>query len=520
MNEPNPADQEGRVLVLAPTGKDGANSRAVLGKAGFACTVCRDINQLCREVEAGVGAVVLTEEALTLDRASCLTELLQRQPAWSDLPVVALTRGGPDSPAALRAMQTLGNVILLERPVRVSTLLTAVRTALRARARQYQSRAHLLQLQEADRRKDEFLAMLAHELRNPLAPIQNALEVFKLRGPADATLRWAREVVDRQVGHLTRLVDDLLDVSRVTRGKVVLKKELCDLAAVLARAVETSRPLIEARAQALTVTLPTEPLMIDGDIVRLGQVVANLLNNAAKYTPVQGHIWLTAGRQGEDATISVRDDGIGIARDMLPKVFDLFTQADSSLDRSQGGLGIGLTLVRSIVELHGGRVQVESAGTGRGSEFTVQLPASASGPPPQAAGRPAAPTTAAPTCRVLVVDDNHDAADSLAMLLRLAGHDVRTAYNGSAALELSASFGPEAVVLDIGLPGMNGYELARRFRTYAAPPLLIALTGYGQEEHRQRAEEAGFDHHLVKPPDLERLQRILRAAARTKSAGS
>src|SRR5579871_3183755 len=314
MSEVNRTDLESRVLVLAPTGKDGANSRAVLGKAGIACAVCRDVSELCREIGAGVGAVLLTEEALSLDKASRLAEALRGQPPWSDLPVVALTRGGPDSSAALRAMETLGNVILLERPVRVSTLLTAVRTALRARARQYQARAHLAQLQEADRRKDEFLAMLAHELRNPLAPLRNALHIVRQRGPERrAVVRQAWDLMDRQVGHLVRLVDDLLDVSRITRGKIELRKEAVDLAEAATRAVEAARPLIDARRHRLTYEGPPAPVRVEADPVRLTQVIGNLLNNAAKYTDEGGQITLTVGREAHEAVVRVRDTGVGIS---------------------------------------------------------------------------------------------------------------------------------------------------------------------------------------------------------------
>ena len=511
MSESDPTELERRVLVLAPTGKDGTNSRAVLGKAGMACAVCRDVKDLCREIEAGCGAVLLTEEALSLDQASCLAEALRRQPRWSDLPVVALTRGGPDSPAALRAMETLGNVILLERPVRVSTLLTAVRTALRGRARQYEGRAYLAQLEEADHRKDEFLAMLAHELRNPLAPLRNALHIVRQRGPdRRAVTRHALDLMDRQVGHLVRLVDDLLDVSRITRGKVELRKEAIDLAEAATRAVESARPLIDARRHRLTYEGPPAPVRVEADPVRLTQVIGNLLTNAAKYTDEGGRITLTVGWEAGEAVVRVRDTGVGIAPEMLPRVFDLFTQVERTLDRAQGGLGIGLTLVRSLVELHGGSVQAFSGGVGAGSEFVVRLPARADA---EDRGRETRPGVAAPVTprRILVVDDNLDSAETLAQLLQLSGHQARTAHNGPGALAAAGAFRPEVVLLDIGLPGMDGYEVARRLR--AGPGgekmLLVAQTGYGQEEDRCRSRQAGFDAHLVKPVDPGALQALL-----------
>ena len=511
MSESNSAELEGRVLVLAPTGKDGANSKAVLGKAGLACAVCRDIRELCREIEAGVGAVLLTEEALALDRASCLAEVLQGQPAWSDLPFVALTRGGPDSPAALRAVATLGNVILLERPVRISTLLTAVRTALRARGRQYQSRAHQAQLKEADRRKDEFLAMLAHELRTPLAPLRNALQIVRQRGvERRSVIRQAWDLMDRQVGHLVRLVDDLLDVSRITRGRVDLRMEAVDLAEIATRAIESARPLIDTRRHRLTYEGPPVPVRVKADPVRLAQVIGNLLTNAAKYTDEGGQITLVIGREGEEAVVRVRDSGVGIAAEMLPRVFDLFTQVERTLDRAQGGLGIGLTLVRRLVEMHGGSVEAFSQGVDAGSEFVVRLPALADAEAKGAGTVPGAAAFVVPR-RILVVDDSIDSAESLALLLQLSGHQTRTAHSGPAALMAADNFRPDVVLLDIGLPGMNGYEVGRRLRETAAGAkmLLIAQTGYGQEEDRRRSRQVGFDAHLVKPIDPGALQALL-----------
>ena len=366
-------------------------------------------------------------------------------------------------------------------------------------------------LQDADRRKDEFLAMLAHELRNPLAPIRNAIHVLRVIAPADAKLVWVRDVVERQVQHMTRLVDDLLDVSRITSGKIKLQKEPTDVAALVAHAVETARPLIEARKHELTVSIPPEPVRLEGDPVRLAQVIGNLLHNSAKYSDEGQRIWLTVGREKNEVVIKVRDTGIGIPAEMLPRVFDLFSQADHSLDRSQGGLGIGLTLVRSLVEMHGGSVQAFSGGSGKGSEFVVRLPAAAGlrqgAPAPQDDGRPAPP----PSRRILVVDDNVDGAESLALLLKMLGHAVFIAHNGPAALESARTMLPEIILLDIGLPGMNGYEVARKLRQQPEieTVLLVAVTGYGQEEDRRRSKNAGFDRHLVKPLTPDDLDKLL-----------
>ena len=367
-------------------------------------------------------------------------------------------------------------------------------------------------LREADRRKDEFLAMLAHELRNPLAPVRNAVQILRLSGISPETAEQARAVIDRQVQHLVRLVDDLLDVSRIMRGKIELRKQRLDLAGVVARAVETAQPIIDAHGQRLEVALPAEPLWVEGDLVRLTQVLANLLNNAAKFTERAGRIFLTATREADAVEVRVGDTGIGIAPELLPKVFDLFVQADRSIARSQGGLGIGLTVVKHLVELHGGTVSVTSAGTGQGSEFIVRMPTFAAAP---AGGPPLAPGEEKPKVahsrRVLVVDDNVDAANSLAMLLRLNKHQVCEAHDGFAALQAADQFLPDVVLLDIGLPGLSGYDVAKRLRADPrfAEILVVAMTGYGQEEDRQRSRQAGFDHHLVKPVEPGVVQKLL-----------
>jgi signal transduction histidine kinase/DNA-binding response OmpR family regulator len=366
-------------------------------------------------------------------------------------------------------------------------------------------------IQEADRRKDEFLAMLGHELRNPLAPIRNAVQVMRLIGPSDPELQWSRDVIDRQLRHLTRLVDDLLDVSRITRGKIRLELAPLDVVAAVAAAVETSRPLIESRRHELTLSLPSQPLWVRADLARLAQVLSNLLNNAAKYTDEGGHIWLTVVREGDQAVFRVRDNGPGIPREMLRHIFDLFTQAEQSLDRAQGGLGIGLTLAQRLVELHHGSIEAYSEGPEQGSEFVVRLPAQAEGTVAETGGGPDKSLEPTFHRRVLVVDDNVDAAESLAILVRLDGHEVRTAHDGPTALEVAETFCPEIVLLDIGLPAMDGYEVGRRLRSQpkGSEMLLAAVTGYGQEEDRSHCQQAGFDEHLIKPVDPEALRRLL-----------
>jgi len=364
-------------------------------------------------------------------------------------------------------------------------------------------------LQDADRRKDEFLAMLSHELRNPLAPIRNAVEVIRRLAPPDPTLTMARDVVDRQVALLARLVEELLDVSRISQGKIALKKEPVDLGRIIAHGVETARPQIDARGQALAVSVPASPVWLSADFARLSQVVANLLNNASKYTGEGGRIELAASAGEGETTIVVRDNGAGIEPQLLPKVFDLFVQGDRSLDRGQGGLGIGLTLVQRLVELHQGRVEAASAGPGKGATFSVTLPC-ISAVEPQRATPAAAVSRSSEVCgrRVLVVDDNVDAAESTAAFLRLEGHEVKAVHDGLQALASLRVFDPHVVVLDIGLPGLDGYAVARQLRSRGDTRhvLLVALTGYGQKEDRQRAAEAGFDYHFVKPADPREIQ--------------
>jgi PAS domain S-box-containing protein len=368
-------------------------------------------------------------------------------------------------------------------------------------------------LREADRRKDEFVAMLAHELRNPLAPIRNAVQVLRRLWPDDPELRKARDVIDRQVAQMAHLLDDLLDVSRITRGLFVLQKETVNLAAVVERSVETSRPALDERRHTLRVVLLEQPVQVEGDPVRLVQVVSNLLNNAAKYTEPGGLVELTVETGETEAVLRVCDNGMGIPAELLPRVFELFTQGYRSLDRSQGGLGLGLPLVRRITELHGGAVEVRSDGPGRGAEFVVRLPRRPRVPgaeprlPVPAAALPAGPAGK----RVLVVDDNVDAAETLALFLRLDGREVRMACDGPGALDAAREFKPEAIFLDIGLPGMDGYEVARRLRALPdfRTALLVAVTGYGQEDSRTRSRAAGFDHHLVKPVDPESLSALL-----------
>ncbi len=381
-------------------------------------------------------------------------------------------------------------------------------------------RAHLAErerseqaLRVADRRKDEFLATLGHELRNPLAPLMTALQLLALADIRDPVVLRVRPVMERQVQHLARLVDDLLEVSRITRGFIQLRREPLDLSAVLRSAIEIARPAVEAAHHDLTVDLPDGSLVVAGDAIRLAQVFANLLSNSAKYTDPGGHIWVTGKTLGQRAVVSVRDDGIGIPSNQLSSVFEMFSQVDRWHERTQGGLGLGLTLVQSLVTMHGGRVEAHSEGLGAGSEFVVDLPLLASVEVEAASPRLAQPF---PPRRILVVDDNADASEMLRVLLTLLGSTVTVARDGRSALAALASFKPDTVLLDIGLPEMDGYEVARRIRATPghAGVLLIAVTGWGQEQDLRRSLAAGFDHHFVKPLDIDKLGELLGAGRR------
>jgi PAS domain S-box-containing protein len=370
-------------------------------------------------------------------------------------------------------------------------------------------------LLEADRRKDQFLAMLAHELRNPLAPIRNAVSALqKLNDDDPAAKNRARlliTMVERQVEHLIRLVDDLLDVARITTGKIELRKQLVDLGDIMRQAIETSQPAIDAGQHVVTVSLADQPLTVDGDPVRLTQVFANLLNNAAKYTPPEGRIEISTKRDGDEAVVSIRDNGIGIRAEMLPRVFDLFFQTGRAKSREQGGMGIGLALARSLVEMHGGQVEARSDGPGRGSEFVVRLPLAAAPSQDERIGGEATVASVPASHRVLVVDNDRDVADSLVMLLQLMGADVRVAYNGEAALVTVTEFKPDLALVDIGMPNMDGYETARRIRLLPEGKdlVLVALSGWGRDDDRRCAMEAGFDHHFIKPMEFDALENLL-----------
>ena len=493
---------EHRILIYPAVAQDGLLASKVLASVGFESLVCSGSEAVLSALAEGAGALLVVEEVIAGSAIQPLKRFVDAQPGWSDLPILVLTRRGADSVEAQRAVEHLGNVTLLERPVRTIALVSAVHSALRARDRQYQVRL-------ADQRKDEFLATLAHELRNPLAPIRTSMSILRRRQPSDEVLKLT-DIVDRQVVHLTRLVDDLLDVARITTGKVALNPTHTSLSAVITHALEIAASSVQEKAHELQVVQPPQDFALDADHARIVQSVANLLVNAAKYTAPHGHIWLTASVEGGVVTFRVRDDGRGLAPESLTRIFELFAQAKSP-DEPLSGLGIGLNLARKFAEMHGGSITATSKGLGQGSEFILTLPVVVGVEQPETGGGSQAAIDGAAGRRVLVVDDNRDAADTLEAFLTMEGFSVAVAYDGAAALEKVHTHAPDVVLMDIGMPRMDGYEAARQVRAAGRPVRLIALTGWGQALDKVKAQQAGFDHHFVKPVDLATIIGVLRA---------
>ena len=475
--------------------------------------------ELLRVTLASIGDAVITTD---LDaRVTYLNAIAETLTGWK-----AGEAAGQPLDAVFRVTNDANHTMLVtkdgsERPIdesiapikddhgRVAGSVVTFRDISEQKATEARIQGLVSELKETDRRKDEFLATLAHELRGPLAPLGNVLAIMKRSEREDGPMRQVRGTIERQVGQLVRLVDDLLDVSRITRGRLELRRARVELGSILRQAMETCRPLVDERQQQLTVTLPDDPIYLDADRARVAQIFYNLLNNAAKYTPPRGHVWLLAERRGPDVVVRVRDDGVGIEPDKMTRIFEPFTQGDTTLEKATGGLGIGLALAKQLVGMHGGSISATSAGAGKGTEFTVRLPLGQTPPPPETPPRRPRETSAAR--RVLVVDDNRDSASTLASLLRMSGNEVDLAHDGEEAVNQAEQLRPDVVILDIGLPKLNGYEACRRIREQAwgRSMVLVALTGWGQQEDRQRALEAGFDHHMVKPVDYEKLARVL-----------
>jgi signal transduction histidine kinase/ActR/RegA family two-component response regulator len=496
-----------RVLILAPTGRDAELSSRALREAGLTPFVCTRIEQLCDELLIGAGTALITEEVLSSDAMQCLREALEKQEPWSDFPLIIFTYQ-PSAELTTRSFERLGsraNVTLFERPIRVKTMISAIAAALRARRRQYEVRDLLDELGRRVEERDHFLAMLSHELRNPLAAITLAADELDAQGEPSHE----RAVIVRQTHHLKQLVDDLLDISRVTSGKIVLHKATIDIGDVAEHCVTALRPAADARQMRMELHLPDKPVHVFADAVRYEQIVNNLLSNAIKYTPPGGSIDVTVESEGGDGLLRVRDTGKGIAPEMLTRIFELFMQGDVTIDRSEGGMGIGLTLVKRLTEMHGGQVSAYSEGRGSGSEFIVRLPQVDTKPaakpiPERVSTAPHKPH------HIVIIEDNADIRDLLRVKLKNLGHDVDAAEDGLRGLEKILEAKPDIALVDIGLPGIDGYEVARRTREALGPHVyLIALTGYGQNEDKKRALEAGFDVHLTKPADFVDLQNVL-----------
>lgn len=632
--------QDERILILMPTAKDADRTRDALAKVRLAGFVCRDLDDLCRQILIGGGVALLTEDLLAGTRFERLLAVLRQQPAWSDFPLIILAREAAEERSDTFPPEM--NVTLVERPLRIRSLISVIQASLRSRRHQYRVRHHLAErdfqtqalkenrarllfalgagrlgsweldvasnelqcseickinfgrsptapfnyqefwlsihpedrkhvrsavertlndradldveyrtiwpddsvhwmlmrgrvyrgqesllrmsgvclditsqkeaeaeLRSAHRRKDEFLALLAHELRNPLAPLQNACHVMRLARQGSETFEHAIAIMERQLTHMVRLIDDLLDISRITQDKMELRRSKTLLADIISVAVETAHPAIKAAGHELTIELPEEPIFLDADLTRLAQVFANLLSNSAKYTTRSGgHIWLTAERRREQVIVSVRDNGIGIPPASLSTIFDMFSQVDRSIERTSGGLGIGLALVKGLVEMHGGSVTAKSDGPDAGSTFAVRLTCA---PPPEPGTVTESATTERVRRKILVTDDNRDSANTMAMMLRLQGHDVRTAYDGLEAVKLAESDPPELILMDIGMPQLNGYEATRIIRQQPSSQniVIIALSGWGQDADREKSKEAGCNGHLVKPVDAKHLAKVL-----------
>ncbi len=515
-----------RVLLLAPTRRDARVTRELVQRANIFCASCEDAQSMAAEFAAGAGALVLTDVAFSDPHFDQLLRALSGQPAWSDVPVLLLCHTVPPISVSAQVLDSLRNATVLERPASSRTLLSSVQAALRARARQYQLREQIealraseKALRDADQRKDSFLATLAHELRNPLAPIRTAAQIIGSPSLAPQQLHWAQRVIQRQVAHMALLLDDLLDIARITQGKLELKLERVRLTEVVDAAVEEARPLLDSKHHQLTVMLPSEELILQADPLRLSQILSNLLTNAAKYTDPAGHIELSGEVQKGALCLSVKDDGIGIAPEALTRIFEMFSQVDGRSGRAEGGLGIGLALVKGLLELHGGTIEATSDGLGHGSKFIVRVPLTASIPFQRRVISADAPPVAIAGRRVMIADDNTDAADALAMLLELAGHEVRVANGGRAALAIAQAFRPDVALLDIGMPDLSGYEVAKELRreSWGAGICLVALTGWGRDGDRQRAMGAGFDQHLTKPIDPVAVHALLASKKETSA---
>lgn len=500
-----------RILIVAPIGRDADLMCTYLEKSGLSCLTCKDVDEVCAEIEKGAGALVFTDEALMPEQMLKLAATLRKQEPWSELPIIILS-GLPSVEAKHRSFSELGrrtNITLVDRPVRIPSLVSAAQSALRARQRQYEVRDLMEKLEDRVHERDRFLAILGHELRNPLGAILLGSQMLEPDGKLDA--EHAR-LIERQARHLSGLVNDLLDLSRVVSGKIVLKKQAIDLRLIVEQCLETLRESDQAKHLTIELRNCDEPLMALADPVRAEQIVSNVLTNAVKYTPEKGHVVVTCSREGGCAVISVKDDGVGVAPDRINTIFELFAQAENAIGRSQGGMGIGLALVRNLVDLHGGEITAQSDGVGKGSEFVVRLPLASMAV--DVAQRPARERTASmsPTGprRIVIVEDNADVRELLGLKLRRLGHTVDAAADGPDGVKAIVANKPDMALIDIGLPGLDGYQVANQVRTELGDGVvLVAVSGFGQPEDKRRALEAGFDDHITKPADVHDIEDLL-----------
>ena len=497
-----------RVLIRAPVGRDAELMCAHLEKAGLTCVVCADIEEVCAELQRGAGAMIFTEEALSPRDASRLARALEKQPPWSEVPVIILT-GLPTLEPRVQSFRELGrrtNVTLVDRPVRIPSLISAAQSALSARLRQYEVRDLMDKLEDRVHERDRFLAILGHELRNPLGAILLAAQMTDGDGRIEP--QHAR-MIERQSKHLSRIVNDLLDLSRVVSGKIVIKPQRIDLRQIAQQSLQMLDDSAHAHGVSVELRAPDEPLVVDADPVRADQIFTNVLSNAIKYTPEGGHVVVSLEREGDEAVIRMTDDGVGIASDRIGTIFELFAQAENAIGRSQGGMGIGLALVRNLTELHGGTVSVSSDGIGKGSEFVVRLPSADAA---TGAAQPEAPCeeVVQPPRRIVIVEDNSDVRELLGLKLRRLGHSVDAVGDGVSGVSTIVTSRPHMALIDIGLPRMDGYQVAAQVRSKLGDGIvLIAISGFGQPEDKRRALEAGFNDHITKPADVRDIETLL-----------
>ncbi len=508
-----------RVLILAPIGRDAVLMSTHLGRAAIPSLVCTDIEILCTELEKGAGALLFTEEALLPQIGRRLARALSEQPPWSEVPILVLT-GLPELEAKNRSFPDLSkraNLTLLDRPVRIQSLISAVQTAINARMRQYEICDLMTKLEDRVRERDRFLAILGHELRNPLGAILLASQLVE---PEDGKLAGEHaRLIERQSRHLTRIVNDLLDLSRVVSGKIVIQPQLIDLRKIARQCLQTLEESARTHQVSVQLHAPDEPLLVRADPVRADQILNNVLTNAIKYTPEGGHVEITLSEERGVAVICVRDDGVGIAPERIGTIFELFAQAENAIGRSQGGMGIGLALVQNLVDLHGGTVSVRSDGVGAGCEFVIRLPLAPADAKTDVVTERKEHEPQQPR-RIVIVEDNTDVRDLLRLRLRKLGHEVIAVGDGVSGVNAILDSRPDFALIDIGLPRLDGYQVATQVRgTLGDDVILIALSGFGQPEDKRKALEAGFDDHLTKPADARDIENLLQRFPARQTSG-